>query len=45
MQPGSAAAGRTTHRGSGGLDRKPPFLVDDLGGGDLEPVQVEQDRL
>jgi hypothetical protein len=44
MESGLAAAGRTAHRGGGGLDRKPPFVVDDLGGGDLEFVQAEQDR-
>jgi hypothetical protein len=26
------------------LDPKPPLLIHDLGGGDLEPVQAEQDR-
>jgi hypothetical protein len=44
MEPGLAATGRTAHRGGGGLDRQPPLVVDDLGGGDLEAVQVEQDR-
>jgi hypothetical protein len=44
MESGLAAAGGTPHRGGGGLDRKSPFVVDDLGGGDLEAVQVEQDR-
>jgi hypothetical protein len=44
MQSGLAATGRTAHRGGGGLDLQPPFVVDDLGGGDLEPVQAEQDR-
>jgi hypothetical protein len=44
MDSGLGAAGRTAHRGGGGLDPTPPFVVDDLGGGDLEPVQAEQDR-
>jgi hypothetical protein len=44
MQSGLAAAGRTTDRGGGGLDFQPPLVVDDLGGGDLEPVKAEQDR-
>ena len=44
MESGLAATGRTAYRGGGGLDRKPPLVVHDLGGGDLEPVQAEQDR-
>jgi hypothetical protein len=44
MQSGLGAAGRTAHRGGGGLDRQPPLVICDLGGGDLEPVQAEQDR-
>jgi uncharacterized protein YdhG (YjbR/CyaY superfamily) len=44
MESGLGAAGRTAHRGGGGLDPKPPLVVGDLGGGDLEPVQAEQDR-
>jgi hypothetical protein len=44
MQPGLAAAGRTAHGGGGGLDGQPPVVVDDLGGGDFESVQAEQDR-
>jgi hypothetical protein len=38
MQSGLAAAGRTTHRGGGGLDGKPPFAAYDLGSGDLESI-------
>jgi hypothetical protein len=44
MNSGLAATGRTANRGGGGLDRQPPLVVDDLGGGDLEAVQAEQDR-
>jgi hypothetical protein len=44
MESGLAAAGRTPHRDGGGLDRKPPLVVDALSGGDLEPVQAKQDR-
>jgi hypothetical protein len=44
MKSGLGAAGRTAHRGGGGLDRQPPLVICDLGGGDLEPVQAEQDR-
>jgi hypothetical protein len=44
MEPGLGAAGHAAHRGGGGLDRQPPLVVDDHGGGDLEPVQAEQDR-
>jgi hypothetical protein len=44
MQPGLAAAGRTAHGGGGGLDGQPPVVVDDLGGGDFESLQAEQDR-
>jgi hypothetical protein len=44
MDSGLAATGDTAHRGGDGLDHQPPLVVDDLGGGDLEPVKVEQDR-
>jgi len=44
MASGLGAAGITAHRGGGGLDRQPPFVVGGLGGGDLEAVQAEQDR-
>jgi hypothetical protein len=44
MQPGLGAAGHTAHRSGGGLDPKPPLVVHDLGGGDLEPIKAEQDR-
>jgi hypothetical protein len=44
MQPGLVAAGRTAHGGGSGLDLQPPLVVDDLGGGDFESVQAEQDR-
>jgi hypothetical protein len=44
MESGLAAASRAAHRGGGGLDPKPPLLIHDLGGGDFEPVQAEQDR-
>jgi hypothetical protein len=44
MQSGLAATGHTAHRGGDGLDRKPPLVVCDLGGGDLESIQAEQDR-
>jgi hypothetical protein len=44
MKPGLGATCRAAHRGGGGLDRQPPLVVDDLGGGDLESVQAEQDR-
>jgi len=44
MELGLGAAGRAAHRGGHSLDREPPLLVHDLSGGDLEPVQVEQDR-
>jgi hypothetical protein len=44
MEPGLGATGRTAHRGGGGVDPKPPLVVDDLGGGDLEAIKAEQDR-
>jgi hypothetical protein len=44
MNSGLGATGDAAHRGGGGLDRQPPLAVDDLGGGDLEAIQAEQDR-
>jgi hypothetical protein len=44
VESGLAATGRTAYRGGRCLDPKLRFIVNDLGGGDLEPVQAEQDR-
>jgi hypothetical protein len=44
MKSGLGVTGHTAHRGGGGVDRQPPLVVDDLGGGDLESIRAEQDR-
>jgi hypothetical protein len=44
MSLGPHPAAHTTNHGDRGLHLELPLAVDDLGGGDLEPVQAEQDR-
>jgi hypothetical protein len=44
MQSGLGATGHATHCGGSGVDPKPPLVVHDLSGGDLESIKAEQDR-